>query len=175
MTDQAPPSPLDRALTEIELHVRDDGWDQSPRLYALAPTKDLVTREPGLADQLGIAPDEAPAGGLTPIEQDLGEHAIEDLLATIAWPDTVDGCALALERIVLPPGAEDDLPDDDDDATSWAQQHPERADVRVVVGVLRDGTRWSVLRVRGHEEDTDLIHGAELSAELADALASTLQ
>lgn len=166
-------SPLERAVTEIETHVRADGWDQQPRLYALAATGDLIDREPQLAEQLGLEPADVPPDALTPIEQEIGERSLDDLLSSITWPDTVDGCALAVERIVLPPGVEDDMPDDDSDATAWAQQHPARADVRIVVGVLRDGTRTSVLRVRGHEDDTDLIQRAELSPELGDALATT--
>lgn len=166
-------SPLERAVTEIETHVRADGWDQQPRLYALAATGDLIGREPQLAEQLGLEPADLPPDALTPIEQEIGERSLDDLLSSITWPDTVDGCALAVERIVLPPGVEDDMPDDDSDATAWAQQHPARADVRIVVGVLRDGTRTSVLRVRGHDDDTDLIQRAELSPELGDALATT--
>lgn len=167
------PMPLVRALSEIEQHVRPDGWDQPPRLYALAETGDLIAREPELADQLGIDLGSTLAGSLTPIEQEVGSRSLEDLLTSIAWPETVDGCALAVERIVLPPGAEDDMPDDETAAVTWAQQHPSRTDVRVIVGVLRDGTHTSVLRVRGHDADTDLIVDAELSPELSDALMST--
>ena len=165
--------PLGRALAEIERHVADDGWDQSPRLYALAPTSDLVGREPALADKLGIDPAAIPGGQLTPVEQELPDRSLEDVLATIAWPSTVVGCALVVERIVLPPRAEDDLPDSPDEAASWAREHPDRADVRLVVGVLRDGTRSSVLRVRGHESETDLVRDNELAPELATALAAT--
>jgi hypothetical protein len=46
--------------------------------------------------------------------------------------------------------------------------------VRLVVGVLRDGTRSSVLRVRGHDDDTDLVHDPGLAPDLADALEATL-
>jgi hypothetical protein len=171
-TSEAPPA-LARAVVEIERHVRADGWDQQARLYALAPTADLASREPALAAQLGIAGDDHVVDSLTPIEQDVAGRSVEDLLLTIAWPDTVSGCAVALERIVLPPGAEDDMPADDAEATAWAQRHPDRSDVRVVVGVLRDGSRAAVLRVRGHEDDADLITGAELAPELGDALADT--
>ena len=167
------PAALRRAVAEIERHVRADGWDQQARLYALAPTAELVSREPELASNLGLAADATTGDALTPIEQDVGGRAIEDLLPTIEWPETVTGCALVLERIVLPPGAEDEMPAEDAAATQWAQQHPARADVRVVVGVLRDGSRATVLRVRGHEEDDDLVHGAELSPELGEALADT--
>jgi hypothetical protein len=167
------PSALVRAVSEIEQHVGADGWDQPPRLYALAPTLDLIDREPNLADQLDVDVPNTPDDSLTPIEQEIGDRPIEDLLASIAWPDTVTGCALVIERIVLPPGVEDDMPDDTVEASQWAQNHPERADVRLVVGVLRDGERTSVLRVRGHEDEGDLIRDSELAPELGEALAET--
>ncbi|MBB5785806.1 PPA1309 family protein [Jiangella mangrovi] len=172
MSSNDQPNALVRAIAEIEQHVRGDGWDQPARLYALASTNDLLTREPDLAARIGIEAD-SPADSLTPIEQDVAGRPIEDLLVEITWPDTVAGCALVLERIVLPPGAEEQMPDDDGAAASWAQQHPDRSDVRVVVGVMRDGTRASVLRIRGHEADDELIRGAELSPELGNALAET--
>lgn len=174
MSTDDQPSTLVRAIAEIEQHVRGDGWDQPARLYALAPTADLLAREPALAASLGLDSD-APADSLTPIEQDVTGRPIEDLLLEITWPDTVAGCALALERIVLPPGAEEQMPDDEVAATRWAQQHPDRSDVRVVIGVMRDGRRASVLRIRGHEADDELVRGAELSPELGNALAETFR
>lgn len=160
------PSALADAVVEIERHMASRGWDQPPRLYALAPTEEVERRQPDLSGRLG-------SGALTPIEQDLPDKSLEDLLATITWPETVAGCALAVERIVLPPEAEESMPEDDEDAAvDWAQHHPERTDVRIVVGVLRDGSRASVLRVR--DEGDDLIQDAELAPELGDALAQTL-
>lgn len=142
------------------------GWDQRPRLYALAPTEEVEQRQPDLSGRLG-------PGALTPIEQDLPDRSLDELLATITWPESVSGCALAVERIVLPPAAEEAMPEDDEDAAvDWAQRHPDRADVRIVVAVLRDGSRASMLRVRG--EDDNLVQDAELSPELGDALAQTL-
>lgn len=167
------PSPLTRAVVEVEGHVTSGGWDQQPRLYALAPTHELMEREPELATRLGLTRLSVPEESLTPIEQELPDQPIEDLLPTITWPDTVQGCVLAIERIVLPPGAEGETPEDDDEALNWAQNHPLRQDVRVVVGVLRDGTRTSVLRVRGHEGEDELIRNAELSPEIGNALADT--
>ena len=165
--------PLLRALSEIESHVASQGWDQPPRLYALAPTDELLAREPALAGQLGLdAAPQAP-GSLTPIEQEVPTTSIDDLLATITWPETVAGCALVVERIVLPPAAEDTMPDDPDAATSWAQNHPKRTDVRIVVGVLRDGRQSSVMRVRGHDDESDLIRDPEFSPDLGAALAAT--
>ena len=165
--------PLLRALSEIESHVASRGWDQPPRLYALAPTAELLTREPALASQLGLdSADDAP-GSLTPIEQEVPTTSIDDLLATITWPETVAGCALVVERIVLPPAAEDTMPHDPDTATDWAQNHPDRADVRIVVGVLRDGRQSSIMRVRGHDDESDLIRDPEFSPDLGAALAAT--
>ncbi|HSI93495.1 MAG TPA: PPA1309 family protein [Jiangellaceae bacterium] len=165
---------LTRAVTEIERHAAGRGWDQPPRLYALAPTEELIRREPGLAVRLGAGTGAVQSEGLTPVEQELPDRSLEDVLATITWPDTVTGCALVVERIVLPPDAEQTMPDDPDDAVTWAQNHPGRTDVRIVVGVLRDGSRSSVLRVRGHDDDTDLIHDPDFSPDLGAALAETL-
>lgn len=166
--------PLVRALAEIESHVARKGWDQPPRLYALAPTDDLIAREPELARDLGLHATAQAPGSLTPVEQQMPTTSIEDMLATITWPDTVAGCALVVERIVLPPTAEDAMPDDPDAAAGWAQNHPDRTDVRIVVGALRDGQQSSVMRVRGHDDESDLIRDPEFSPDLGAALAATL-
>jgi hypothetical protein len=171
--DQAS-SPLVQAIDEIEQHVRADGWDQRPRLYALAPTGELLEREPDLANRLGLKHTYVHHDSLTPIEQNVPDQPIEDLLPTIAWPDTVRGCALAIERIVLPPGAEEDVPEDAEDAVAWAQNHPQRTDVRIVVGVLRDGSRTAVIRIRGHDEDDEILRDTELAPDIGNALADTL-
>jgi hypothetical protein len=167
------PSSLARAVAEIEQHVSGDGWDQGPRLFALALTTDLLSREPALADRLGLEAKAPAAGQLTPVEQELPDRELEDVLATIAWPGTVIGCALALERIVLPPDAEAGMPTNAAEAAAWAARHPDRADVRLVVAVMRDGARSAVLRIRGHDDDSELLHGPELAPDVANALAAT--
>jgi hypothetical protein len=166
-----PSLPLARAVAEIEQHVAGDGWDQEPRLFALAATSDLLAREPALADRLGLGTDAPAPGQLTPLEQELPERELEDTLAGIAWPTTVVGCALALERIILPPAAESGMPARAAEAAAWAARHPHRADVRLVVAVMRDGARSSVLRVRGR--GADLLRDPDLAPDLADALAAT--
>ncbi|MCW2830779.1 MAG: hypothetical protein JWP31_1471, partial [Aeromicrobium sp.] len=130
-----PDSPLRQAALEVEAHVAADGWDQAPRLFALVPTAELVEREPGLAEQLVLTPD-----GITPIEQELAhDRELEDLLTEIEWPDTVMGCAAVIERIMLPPDAEDSLPDDPEALLAAAAAHPDRREVRLVAAVVRDG------------------------------------
>jgi hypothetical protein len=93
----SPDPALATAVLEIERHAARSGWDQPARLFALVETSRLVDREPQLADSVGDAE-------LTPVEQDglATARPLEDQLATISWPETVDGCAAMVERFVLP-------------------------------------------------------------------------
>ena len=158
------------ALVEVERHVGRSGWDQPARIFALVPTREFLAAEPSLAPQFAAAnPD-----GFTSIEQD-DFHVGDDLAETLArmlWPQTVTGCVLALERAFLPAEAEAELPDDPDQAARLVAAHPLRLDLRLVVGVTRDGSRHSVARLRSSEE---LLAGADLVPALADALAHTLE
>jgi hypothetical protein len=165
---------LTQAVIEIEQHVASSGWDQPVRLYALVPTAELVQQEPQLADQLGVAAS-AP-GHLTPVEQEeLPKHdTIEELLGGILWPEEVAGAAIVVERVMLPPEAEGQLPEDEAKAVEWAAQHPGRQEVRIAVGVVRDGDRECALRFRHRDSDQEVLSGASLVPGLADALAATL-
>ena len=165
---------LDRLTLDIERHAASSGWDQPARLFALVETADLVRREPQLAAQLGAASDEP--GGLTPVEQDeLPEHAtVEELLGGIAWPVEVLGTALTVERLMVPPETERDMPQDEGAALQWLAEHPERQEVRIVVAVLRDGSRSAALRMRAHDDEMSVLSGPDLVPGLAEALAATL-
>lgn len=165
---------LEDVVREIEAHVAEGGWDQPARLFALVDTAELLEREPQLAPALGL-PDAA--GGITPLEQDeLPDYAtLDELLTGIAWPEAVGGAALVVERVVLPPGAEADLPADDDAAREVLAEHPDRQEVRIAVAVLRDGSRHAAVRLRAHDADADVLHGPDLVPGLADALAATLE
>jgi len=176
-TPAAPPTVLQRALAEVEAHLNAGGWDQPARLYALVKTADLIESEPELAQSLGIA-DPAATDTLTPVEQESlpdGEP-LDEWLGGIGWPAEVFGCALAQEVLTLPPSVEAEVPTGSDvDPAQWAANHPLRREVRMVVGVLRDGSRTSILRVRATDGGADdLVTGDELVPLLADALASTL-
>ena len=106
----APDGALAAVVRELEAHASELGWDQPERIYALAATAQLVAQEPELASALGLSAEDE---GLTPIEQEaLGDgQSLEDVLARIAWPDEVAGVAVVAERLVLPPGADDDPQD----------------------------------------------------------------
>jgi hypothetical protein len=162
--------------------VAESGWNRRPVLFALADTAEFLLAEPGLAGQLGIDPGNVPPGSLTPIEQEgLGDEPLDEALAQVSWPESVAGCALVYEALVLPPSAEAARPEGVDEA-DWAAQHPDRREVRMAVGVLRDGRTEGMLRIRplageGDELDPangDVISASDLAPGLAAALRSTL-
>jgi hypothetical protein len=169
---------LTQAVLEIERHVSAYGWDQPARLYALVDTAELARTEPDLAAQIGLSADrDAPIDTLTPIEQEeVPEHTpIDEFLASIAWPDGVLGCALVVERLMLPPQAEADLPTvgSQREIHDWVATHPQRQEVRLAVGVLRDGSRDSAVRLRDKDDDSEVLSGADLVPGLVEALLAT--
>ncbi|MEU2064206.1 PPA1309 family protein [Streptomyces sp. NPDC013455] len=169
-------NPLTRAVLEIDEYASGLGWDQPARLFALVDTARLRAQEPSLAAQLGLT-DESETAGLTPIEQDEipSGAPLDEFLATIAWPDAVTGCALTVERLMLPPSAEGQVPSGLDEAglATWVARHPERQEVRMTVAVLRDGSRESALRLREKDSSTEVLTGPDLVPGLADALTAT--
>ncbi|SHN32790.1 PPA1309 family protein [Cryptosporangium aurantiacum] len=170
------PDPLHAVVLELERHANAGGWDQPPALYALVDTAELLAAEPGLADQVGLSATEIEPGSITPVEQEsIGDAPLDETLARIAWPESVLGCALVQEVLVLPPDAEDARPDDTD-PVEWAAAHTDRREVRMVAGVLRDGTSACALRMRPHGEveSTEVIYGADLAPNLVVALRATL-
>src|SRR5690606_1888022 len=115
----------------------------------LVETARIVASEPELAASMGL--DDASAqGSLTPVEQETGGDEIEITLGTITWPDSVTGCAALVERLVLPPGVDDEIPDGRDAAREFAREHPDRQEVRIVAGVTRAGATYCALRLRAH-------------------------
>jgi hypothetical protein len=171
-------SPLTRAVLEIDEYASGLGWDQPARLFALVDTARLRAQEPSLAAQLGLE-DEPETTGLTPVEQDeiSADQPLDEFLGTIAWPDAVVGCALTVERLMLPPSAEAAVPDDLDGSrlAQWVAEHPDRQEVRMTVAVLRDGTRESALRLREKDAPAEVLTGSDLVPGLAEALAATFE
>lgn len=166
---------LASAVREIEQHAADAGWDQPSRLYALVPTADLVAREPALAAAMGID-DATAAGSLTPVEQDHTpvDRSLEDVLGQIMWPAEVFGCAAVVERLVLPPEADDEIPEDPAAAEEYAANHPDRQEVRIVAGATRDGATYCALRFRTHDDPGSVVESPDLVPALLELLQSTL-
>ncbi|MBC2643593.1 PPA1309 family protein [Rhodococcus sp. NPDC056960] len=181
------PDALARCVREVIEFVDAGGWDQPPQMFALVPTELLAAAEPSLLDQL------ADGAELTPVEQDPfpddidgGSRALDEFLATTSWPESVVGCALVQEIVVLPPGAESDLDDAlvpllsdrdaaDEAARATAESHPDRRSARLIAAVLRDGPSLCLMQLRP-DEDADPYAGIELltSEDLAPNLVSAL-
>ena len=170
---------LTHAVIEIEQHVAAGGWNQRPRMFALVPTSDLLATQPRMAAALGLTDDSTAGGGiptLTSIEQDdlALDQPLDEMLAKMVWPPAVTGVALVLESQMLPPSAEAALPEGQDLET-WVAKHPQRQDVRMAVGVLRDGTRQAAIRLRSKDRDSEVLSGSDLVPNLAEALLGTFE
>lgn len=166
-------SALLSVVAEVEGHVAEAGWDQPPQLFALVETEELLRAEPQLATTLGLVAGRP--GGLTPVAQEsLGDGPLDEALARLSFGPQVLGAVLAHEVLVLPPTAEAAVAELDDPVAA-AADHPERREVRMVVGVVRDGTRECLLRLRGRDGAADeRVGGPDLAPALAEALLATL-
>jgi hypothetical protein len=169
---------LAEAVVEIERHVATGGWDGPVRVFALVRTAAALDAEPSLARQLPpevLAAAAADPEHLTSVEQEglPASDDLEGLLASIAWPDGVHGATITVERIVLPPEAEADLPADPDAALAALLAHPQRQDVRIAAGVLRSGEGWCAVRTRAEDADIAVGQGPDVVPGLVDALRAT--
>lgn len=91
---------------------------------------------------------------------------MEELLAQIAWPEAVDGCAICVERVIV------DREDESVIGPEEALADPNKRDVRLAVGLMRDGASWCTLRVK---DVPDLIESSDAVPELIDVLRQTLR
>ncbi len=169
---------LAAAVVEIERHVATGGWDAPVRVFALVRTQAALDAEPALAGQLPadvLAAAAADPQHLTSVEQEglPPSDDLEGLLGAIAWPEGVDGAAITVERIVLPPEAQEGLPDDTEAALAALLEHPQRQDVRLAVGVLRDGASWCAVRQRSADRDDAVGQGPDVVPGLVEALRAT--
>ncbi len=169
-----PPTRLGLVVAEVEEHLAEAGWDQSPQLFALVETDALLRDQPQLAATMGLVA--GVPGALTPVQQEaLAEGPLDEALARVVFGEQVLGVVLAHEVVVLPPAVEAALADVED-PTSYAAEHPERRDVRMVVGVLHGGETAALLRLRGTDgAEDERVTGPDLAPGLAAALLATLE
>jgi hypothetical protein len=170
---------LRQVVVEAEEHVNELGWDQPGRLFALASTVELAAEQPELAAELGITSGAAGRPPLfTAVEQELesAEEPLEELLSRIEWPDAVHGAVAVVHRLVLPPEAEPEVPDDPMDAGAYALAHPQHHEVRMGVGVVRGGMAHCVIRIRAADvEGESVLQGRDLVPGLVSVLRATLE
>lgn len=165
--------PLRSAVLELERHAAASGWDQAAQLFALVTAERVLVDDPDLAELAGVSAGSDPTT-LIPVEQPVdrdeipSDYAFEDLLAQIEWPDEVAGSAVIVERLVLPPSVE--VPDVSEEATAFAQSHPEREEVRIVAAAMRGGATYCAMRLRSRDDDFAIIEARDLVPELLELL-----
>lgn len=170
LTSQDPAQALATAVLEIERHAAREGWDAPLRLFALVRTAQAVRQDPGFA---ALLPDPSAAAvdphHLTAVEQASlpPVDSLEELLASLAWPETVEGAAVVVERVIV-------TEDDTTLGPAEALAREDRQDVRIAVGVLRDGAAWCALRLRSHDDDASVISAPDTVPGLVEALRETL-
>lgn len=163
---------LRKVVGEIELGAGSLGWDRPPSLYALVPTVDLMAT-PGVPEDvlenLRRAWDGTPEHLSAILQEAIGDD-VEDVLPQMAWPDSVHGSVLTVERIMVPPYVEDEAPDDPDQALEFISSHPARMDVRLTIGVDREGNSWCEVRLRNQDDPLRVAKGESLVPALVEAL-----
>ncbi len=173
----APELALRAAVLELERHAAAEGWDRPAQLYALVPAGEVIRDDPQAAELVGLAPDTDPDVLVTIEQGDLpAELSLEELLEQIEWPPEVRGTAVVVERLVLPPSA-GEVPQDPEEAARFAQEHPEREEVRIVAGALRgpDGQRsYAAMRLRSRDDDFAVLESPDLVPTLLELLMNTL-
>lgn len=172
---------LARCVVEIEEHVAQRGWDAAVGVFALVRTAGALAADPRLAELLDRSARERAAvdpESLTAIEQEElpASTDLDDLLGQLAWPHTVDGVALSVEHIIVPPAAEKEAVSiaDAQERLAFLTSHPGRDEVRMVVGVLRGGPSWCALRTRSHDTPGQVVQGPDVVPGLVEALRATL-
>ena len=166
--------PLSIAALDTERHVGSAGWDQPPRLFALVPTAELLTREPQLA--AGLTVSDQIEGALTAIEQeDLPEtDSIESLLGQIAWPDTVARLRHRRRAPRRPTGGRARPP-----LATTTRRWPSSPGTPTVATSgcsrpsTRDGSSICLLRQREHDSDDRVATGSDIAPGLVAALRAT--
>ncbi len=156
------------------------GWDQPVRVFALVRIATALEADPDVAGFLEAATVEEARRDpelLMVVEQEGLPAAadLEHLLAQLAWPESVHGVAIGIERLVLPSAAQEeaDAITDAAERLAFLQARPDREDIRMVVGVLRSGESWCALRSRTHDDDASIYQGEQLVPGLVEALATT--
>lgn len=135
---ESTPQALNKAMMEAVEFVHAEGWDASPTLFALVPSRLLI-------DQLDDPDDAAP---LTLVVQDLpghlrpGSDELGDYVSRLAWPEQVSGVILAQEILFR----------DTSDTSGEAEPRP----ARLFSGVLRaEEVELTLLQQRPTEEEIE--------------------
>lgn len=167
---------LAQAVYEIEREAAKLGWDRPTTVFALVPTLDLLELPEipaELKQQLEATYNGNPASLTAVVQEDLPGEDLEEMLAQLAWPTGVAGAAVCTERVMVPPQAQEDAPEDPIEALEYFANHPDRDEVRLVAAVMRTGEAWCAVRARSHDADDQVGEGSNLVPGLVEALHAT--
>lgn len=168
---------LRNVVDEIEIGSSKRGWDQPPALYALVYTQDLLSAQdlpPDVEEGIRAAWNGS-SSHLSAILQDfINEDQLEETLPKLAWPDSVAGVAVSVERIIVPPEVDEAAPEDPEEALKFINEHPARSDVRLTVGVLRGGQSWCEIRTKAFDQREDVVKGGNLVPQLVELIEASL-
>ena len=166
------------AVSSLEKEVAQLGWDQSPSLFALVPTKDIFPQleaemDGAQAKQLRAALSENPQH-LTAVLQDHLPADLMDTLGHLVFGEDVAGVAVAMERFLVSPQADAEAPQDPKEREKFLLAHPSRQHVRIVAAPTRDGNTWCASRARSEDSDDMVAQGDNIVPELLEVLKAML-
>lgn len=166
-------SALRAVVAEIESGAARVGWDRPPSIYALVPTAELM-KTPEVPTDVLADLEKAWDGSETHLsailQESMAGDQLEELLPKLAWPPSVWGAALTVERVIVPPAVEEAAPEDPDEALAFISNHPAASDVRLTIGVTREGDSWCAIRTRAFDDAGNVGSGETLVPSLVEAL-----
>ena len=167
------------AVSSLEKDVAQLGWDQSPSLFALVPTKEIFPQleaemEPTQAEQLRAALSENPQHLTAVLQDHLPPADLMDTLGHLVFGEDVAGVAVAMERFLVSPQADAEAPTDPKEREKFLLAHPSRQDVRIVAATTRDGNTWCASRARSEDRDDMVAQGDNIVPELLEVLKAML-
>lgn len=167
------------AVSSLEKDVAQLGWDQSPSLFALVPTKDIFPQleaemEGAQAKQLRAALSENPQHLTAVLQDHLPPADLMDTLGHLVFGEDVAGVAVAMERFLVSPQADAEAPEDPKEREKFLLAHPTRQDVRIVAAATRDGNTWCASRARSEDSDAMVAQGDNIVPELLEVLKAML-
>ncbi|MDU5542164.1 PPA1309 family protein [Varibaculum cambriense] len=167
------------AVSSLEKDVAQLGWDQSPSLFALVPTKTIFPQleaemEAAQAEQLRAALSENPQHLTAVLQDQLPPADLMDTLGHLVFGEDVAGVAVAMERFLVSPQADAEAPEDPKEREKFLLAHPTRQDVRIVAAATRDGNTWCASRARSEDSDAMVAQGDNIVPELLEVLKAML-
>lgn len=167
------------AVSSLEKDVAQLGWDQSPSLFALVPTKEIFPQleaemEPTQAEQLRAALSENPQHLTAVLQDHLPPADLMETLGHLVFGEDVAGVAVAMERFLVSPQADAEAPTDPKEREKFLLAHPSRQHVRIVAATTRDGNTWCASRARSEDSDDMVAQGDNIVPELLEVLKAML-